>query len=615
MHLSELVDVAELRGLCESFTAITGAVTAVLDLEGNVLVATGWQDICTQFHRAHPATCVRCLESDTELARHLKEGDAYNVYQCKNGMVDVAVPITIAGEHLANFFTGQFFLGPPSKPLFLRQADEFGFDKSAYLSAMAQAPIFSEKQVQAMMGFFTRLAKVMGEMGLAKLRLQQANTTLQASAAIIQSSEDAIIGKSLDGTIKSWNPGAEKIFGYTANEAIGSPSQMLTPPDRTNEEHELMSRISRGERVNHFETVRRRKDGQLIHVSMSISPIVDGLGHVIGASKIARDITESKQVAKTLQQRQVMLERTESMAHLASFEWEIASNVAIWSPEMFLIFDRDPALGVPNLEGQAELYTPESTQLLFDAVSKAISDGIPYELELIAVRPSGEHRHCFIKGFPERDDSGRVVRLAGLVHDITERKRTDEVIRQQAYHDTLTQLPNRRLLKDRLQQAMTSSCRTKHYGALMFLDLDNFKPLNDTNGHEAGDMLLIEATHRLKNCVRDMDTVARFGGDEFVVMISELAMDKEHSTSLAQAIAEKMRAALSWPYHIAIKNNKGVETSIEHHCTASIGVTLFVGDESSQDDLLKWADAAMYQAKEAGRNLVRFLSSPISRDA
>jgi len=606
LHLSELVDIDELRGLCESFTAITGAVTAVLDLEGKVLVATGWQDICTQFHRVNAETCARCLESDTDLASHLQTGDAYNVYKCKNGLVDVAVPITIGGQHLANFFTGQFFLEPPNKTFFLRQADQFGFDRSTYISAMERVPTFSEEQVRSMMGFFTRLAKVMGEMGLARLSLQQANNRLQTSAAIIQSSEDAIVGKSLDGTIESWNCGAEKIFGYTASEAIGQPIAMLVPPDRKDENLDILLRISHGERVNHFETVRRRRDGQLIHVSMSISPIMDGAGQVIGASQIARDITESKQVAKTLQHRQIMLERTESMAHLASFEWEVDANVATWSPEMFLIFGRDPALGVPNLQGQSELYTPESTHRLIDAVNKAVSDGIPYELELTAVRPGGEQRHCFIKGFPERDDSGRVVRLAGLAQDITERKRTDEVIKQLAYHDTLTQLPNRRLLKDRLQQAMTASNRSRNYGALMFLDLDNFKPLNDNHGHEAGDLLLIEAARRLKNCVRDMDTVARFGGDEFVVMISELATDIAHSMSQAKSIAEKIRTALSGPYRLLIKTDQGHERAVKHRCTASIGVTLFIDNETSQDDLLKWADVAMYQAKEAGRDLVRF---------
>ena len=609
MNLSELVNIDEFRGLCESFTAITGAVTAVLDLDGNVLVATGWQDICTRFHRVNPQTCARCLESDTILAGHLKQGDAYNVYRCKNGLVDVAVPISIAGQHVANFFTGQFFFEAPDKSFFLSQAKEFGFDEATYLAAMERAPVFSAEQVQATMGFFTRLAKVMGEMGLARLRLQQANATLQRSAAIIQSSGDAIIGKSLDGVIESWNPGAEKVFGYTASEALGNSLMMLIPPDRIDEEREIISRISRGETVSHFDTIRRRKDGQLINVSITISPIIDEAGKVIGASKIARDITAARQNIKALQHRQLMLERTESMARLASFEWDVDADVVTWSPEMFLIFGLDPAGGVPNLEGQGQLYTAESTQLLFDVVRKAVADGTPYEIELMTVQPDGERRPCLAKGFPERDENGRVVRLAGLVQDITERKRTDDAIKQLAYHDALTHLPNRRLLNDRLQQAMASGSRSMNYGALMFLDLDNFKPLNDTHGHEAGDVLLIEAAARLKACVREMDTVARFGGDEFVVMISELATDKDESTAEAEAVAEKMRTVLSAPYRIAIKRDKEIDKTIEHRCTASIGVTLFIGNESSADDLLKWADGAMYEAKKAGRNLIRFSPS------
>ena len=344
------------------------------------------------------------------------------------------MPITIAGEHVANFFTGQFFFEPPDKNYFLSQAKEFGFDESAYIGAMERAPIFSPGHVQSMMAFFTRLAKVMGEMGLAKLRLQQANSQLQASAAIIQSSEDAIIGSSLDGIIENWNAGAEKIFGYTSDEAIGKPLKTLIHPDRVDEETEIVSRISRGEPVSHFETIRRRKDGQLINVSVSISPILDDSGNVIGASKIARDITKSKQVGKALQHRQLMMERTESMARLASFEWDVDTNAVTWSPEMFRIFGRDPALGVPNLEGQAELYTPESTQKLFDVVRQAVEDGTPYELELMSVQPGGEQRPCYVKAFPERDDSGRVVRITGLVQDITERKQAEIELDKHRHH-------------------------------------------------------------------------------------------------------------------------------------------------------------------------------------
>ncbi len=191
--------------------------------------------------------------------------------------------------------------------------------------------------------------------------------------------------------------------------------------------------------------------------------------------------------------------------------------------------------------------------------------------------------------------------------DMTERKQLENEVRQLAYYDALTKLPNRRLLIDRLNQSMAASTRNGCHGALMFLDLDNFKPLNDSHGHDVGDLLLIEVAARLKNCVREMDTVARFGGDEFVVMVRELKPDLEQSTTQATLIAEKIRRALAEPYRLSLPPVAGqMATTVEHHCTASIGVTLFVDHEDKLEDLLKWADMAMYQAKDAGRNRVCF---------
>lgn len=205
-------------------------------------------------------------------------------------------------------------------------------------------------------------------------------------------------------------------------------------------------------------------------------------------------------------------------------------------------------------------------------------------------------------------------------------RQSENQIRHFAFYDTLTQLANRRLLNDRLEQAMIASKRSGRYGALMFLDLDNFKPLNDLHGHEAGDMLLIEVAHRLTDCVRQMDTVARMGGDEFVVMLGELSADKALSVVQAGKVAEKIRTTLAQPYFlernycpsplaeqsslvITTEPNlpeAGLKTTVEHHCTASIGVVLFNNHDSSHEDILKWADKAMYQAKESGRNKICF---------
>ncbi len=178
MKFSEIVDIDELQRICESFTAMTGAVMAILDLEGTILVATGWKEICTRYHRENTCTARRCQESDTVLASQLKAGEKYNVYKCKNGLVDVAVPIFVEGEHVANFFTGQFLFEPPDVDYFINQAKEFGFDQTAYLNALNQVPIFSESKVKSMMDFFTQFAQLIGNVGLTQKRLEESNVQL-----------------------------------------------------------------------------------------------------------------------------------------------------------------------------------------------------------------------------------------------------------------------------------------------------------------------------------------------------------------------------------------------------------------------------------------------------
>ncbi|MEI8158539.1 MAG: diguanylate cyclase [Burkholderiales bacterium] len=184
-----------------------------------------------------------------------------------------------------------------------------------------------------------------------------------------------------------------------------------------------------------------------------------------------------------------------------------------------------------------------------------------------------------------------------------------EAVRQLAFYDPLTGLPNRRMLDDRLNQAMETSKRSGLFGTLMFLDLDNFKTLNDTHGHGVGDLLLIEVAKRLTSCVRGVDTVGRIGGDEFVVMLSELDADRAVSTEQAAGVAEKIRLSLAAPYRLTVAQPGVSDTTVEHHCTASIGVVVFVNHEATQTELVKWADSAMYQAKESGRNAVRFHAS------
>jgi diguanylate cyclase (GGDEF)-like protein/PAS domain S-box-containing protein len=212
-----------------------------------------------------------------------------------------------------------------------------------------------------------------------------------------------------------------------------------------------------------------------------------------------------------------------------------------------------------------------------------------------------------VQSRPEIGPEGDIVGYHGITREITERKLLEDQVRQLAFFDPLTQLANRRLLDDRLSQVLAAGKRSGNFGALMFLDLDNFKPLNDLHGHAVGDLLLIEVAIRLKTGVRQMDTVSRFGGDEFVVLLGELGTDPEQSVQQARTLAEKIRQKLAEPYLLTMVHQDAVTGSVEHHCSASIGLAVFNGARVTQDAVIKAADAAMYQAKEVGRNAVCFV--------
>ena len=213
-----------------------------------------------------------------------------------------------------------------------------------------------------------------------------------------------------------------------------------------------------------------------------------------------------------------------------------------------------------------------------------------------------------IVSHPTEEDIQLLENCANLAALVIEHCQAEEKIRNLAFFDVLTQLPNRRMLFDRLRQAMANSQRSGCYGALMFVDLDNFKPLNDQYGHHAGDLLLIQVTERIIHCVRETDTVARFGGDEFVVMLSELVETWRDSETQAHNVAEKIRASLAEPFVMTLEKEGESSFSLEYRCSASIGVTLFFGHDMAQEDILKCADEAMYQAKAGGRNTIRFYS-------
>jgi diguanylate cyclase (GGDEF)-like protein/PAS domain S-box-containing protein len=249
------------------------------------------------------------------------------------------------------------------------------------------------------------------------------------------------------------------------------------------------------------------------------------------------------------------------------------------------------------------VYPSEDSYLAFGELAYPILErGEPFRATYQLLRKSGTPIWVDLNGV-QIDPVTKQTLWAFL--DISELKLAEEKIKNMAFFDPLTQLPNRRMLEDRLNQALAATKRSKRYGALLVLDLDHFKPLNDRYGHPIGDQLLIEAARRLKSCVRVADTVARFGGDEFVIVLTEMDMDPEISRTQAMTVAEKIRNSLSEVYELPQPASSPFAPMISHHCTVSIGLTLFNHHTTDLDLLFKTADWAMYQAKESGRNQVR----------
>ena len=238
-------------------------------------------------------------------------------------------------------------------------------------------------------------------------------------------------------------------------------------------------------------------------------------------------------------------------------------------------------------------------QAFYQAMWESIAAKGSWQGEIWNRRKNGEVFPELLTITAVKNSSGRITHYVGALTDITLRKSAEDEIRNLAFYDPLTRLPNRRLLLDRLHQALASSARSGRQGALLFLDLDHFKTLNDTLGHDIGDLLLQHTAQRLATCIREGDTVARFGGDEFVVMLVDLSTIHEQSLVQAETIGEKILTALSQPYDLS---------GHEYRNTASVGVTLFSNHQATPLELLKEADLAMYAAKATGRNTLRFFA-------
>jgi diguanylate cyclase (GGDEF)-like protein/PAS domain S-box-containing protein len=369
---------------------------------------------------------------------------------------------------------------------------------------------------------------------------------------------------------------------------------------------EWMRACLAGEQPAELEFRVRRQDGnmRIIRSNGDLQHAPDGTPlRIIGT---VQDITENKRVEDALREQEeffrMIAESVDDFIAVLDLEGRRLYNNASYSR----VFGNTESMR--GSDSFAEIH-PDDRERIRRIFKETIKSGVGQRAEFRILLEDGSIHHMESSGGLIKNSQGEPLYLVVVSHDITARKMNEEEIHSLAFYDELTKLPNRRLLNDRLIKAMAASKRNGRYGALIFLDIDNFKSLNDAHGHDVGDMLLMDVARRIAACLREIDTVARFGGDEFVVVLGELNSDKDESIKQASIVAEKIRASLGAPYQLKISREGMAETTIEYSCTSSIGVMMFLNHKIDHKDIFTYADIAMYKAKDAGRNQVHFFET------
>ena len=388
-----------------------------------------------------------------------------------------------------------------------------------------------------------------------------------------------------------WNAASERLYGYSGQEALGRNLLDLIIPEPLREPIQAAIRemVQTGQAPAASELLLRDKSGSQVPVYSSHAIVDQGDGSkVLFCFDI--DLTERK--------------RTESELRIAAIAFEAQECMMVADAQRVILRVNQAFTQITGYEPRDVVgKTPDilssgwHDEKFFAAMRSELASQGRWEGEVWSRRKDGEIYPQWLNITAVTDTGGNVTNYVATFVDITHRKAAEDQIRRLAFYDSLTGLPNRRLLMDRLQHAMATSARSNQCGALLFIDLDHFKTLNDTMGHDKGDLLLQQVGQRLMETVREEDTVARLGGDEFVVMFEGLGATPVEAAARATNLGEKVISILNNAYQLA---------GAEYHSTPSIGVALFSGTEVGIDDLLKHADLAMYQAKNAGRNGMRF---------
>ena len=402
---------------------------------------------------------------------------------------------------------------------------------------------------------------------------------------VVEAAMDGYWMANADGYLEEVNEAYARMSGYSIQELVGMHISQLEVHENPDEVRAHIAMLME-QRYGRFETQHRRKDGSVVDVEVAVTFLAETGKFFV----FSHNITQRKQADQALRVAAATFEM-----HEAILITDAQANIIRVNSAFTHItgYSSDDVLGRnPRL-----MSSGRHDNAFYAALWQQLLDAGSWAGEIWDKRKNGEIYPKWMNITAVKNARGETTQYVAIFSDITERKRAEEEIRNLAFYDALTQLANRRLFIERFQTALASSSRYGGHGAVLFIDLDRFKYLNDTLGHDSGDLMLVEVAARIKSCVREVDTVARFGGDEFVVLLENISGEKLDAAHTAGGVAEKIREALARPYLL-----KGQE----YRSSPSIGISLYHGNAEPMEVLIRHADEAMYQAKDAGRNNVRF---------
>lgn len=464
------------------------------------------------------------------------------------------------------------------------------------LAPLAGAPTELANLALPMLLIFTPATVFLGLLlqdGLDRLRTEKALRDSEARFRHLLNDIPGVCvqGYASDGTTLYWNKASESVYGYSAEEAIGQKliDLIIPAPMRESVQQAMRKMFETGEPIPAGELSLVRKDGSSVLVFSSHAYLHQPQQE---PEMFCIDIDLSER------------SRAHAELRIAATAFESQEGMIVTDPQKIILrvnkaFTESVGYSEEEAVGQslALFNSGRHDDDFYARMHQELHEQGQWAGEIWSRRKNGEIFPEWITITAVVDEFDQVTHYVARLTDITHRKAAEEQIRQLAFFDPLTGLPNRRLLMDRLHRALNASARSKRRGALLFIDLDHFKTLNETLGHEKGDLLLKQVAERLVGCVRENDTVARIGGDEFVVMLEELDEVREVAGAEAKMVGEKIVALINQPFRLV---------DVDFHCTTSIGVAMYFGNSVPMDELLKQADLAMYRTKAEGRNGMRF---------